>query len=124
MSTGSFGAECRWLAGVAIGIALLTQGCADLKELTASPEELRQQQEARTQAERRGQVEQSRATLGRSADPRARAEAARQLGTLKAAVAVPELTAALRDPDAEVRAAAADALRELGDAAREAGPAL
>jgi HEAT repeat protein len=116
--------EWRRLAGLTIWVASVTLGCADLREITASPEELARQQQERAAAERRGQAEQSRATLGRSPDPRERAEAARRLGALKAAAGLPELTAALRDPDARVRAAAADALGTLGEPAREAVPAL
>ena len=69
-------AEWRRLAGALIWVAVATAGCADLRELTASPEELRRQQEERSAAERQGQLAQARATLGRSPDPRERAEAA------------------------------------------------
>ena len=38
-------AEWRRLAGALIWVAVATAGCADLRELTASPEELRRQHE-------------------------------------------------------------------------------
>jgi HEAT repeat protein len=116
--------EWRRLAGLTVWVACVALGCADLRELTSSPEELQRQHEERAATQRQGQVEQARATLGRSPDPRERAAAARKLGELKAAAALPELTAALRDADGRVRAAAADALGKLGEPAREAVPAL
>lgn len=63
-------------------------------------------------------------TLARDKSAQDRAFAARRLGDLKAAEAVPALTAALKDKSAEVRWSAAGALLDLGEAARPAMPAL
>ena len=63
-------------------------------------------------------------TLARDKSAEDRALAARRLGDLKSAEAVPALTAALRDKAAEVRWSAAGALLDLGEAARPAMPAL
>jgi HEAT repeat protein len=63
-------------------------------------------------------------TLARDKSASDRAFAARRLGDLKAAEAVPGLTAALKDKEAEVRWSAAGALLDLGEAARPAMPAL
>jgi HEAT repeat protein len=63
-------------------------------------------------------------TLARDKSAQDRAFAARRLGDLKAAEAVPALTAALKDKAAEVRWSAAGALLDLGEAARPAMPAL
>ena len=64
--------EWRRLAGLSMWVAGMTLGCADLREITASPEELARQQQERSAVERQGQIERSRATLGRSPDPRER----------------------------------------------------
>ena len=53
-------------------------------------------------------------------DPQTRREAAGALATLKAKEGVPQLTAALKDRDAGVRAKAAEALWSMGPDARDA----
>jgi HEAT repeat protein len=62
--------------------------------------------------------------LAKEKKPAARAEAARELGDMKAWDAVEALGTALADPAAEVRAAAAYALVKLEDKAKDAAPAL
>jgi len=62
--------------------------------------------------------------LAKEKKPAARAEAARELGDMGAWDAVEALAAALKDPAAEVRGAAAGALVELKDKAKDAAPAL
>lgn len=57
-------------------------------------------------------------------DAQVRSAAARALGRIEHAAAVPSLMAALRDPELEVRNAACDALGDIGPKAREALPAL
>lgn len=56
--------------------------------------------------------------------PEVRYRAAITLGQMRTAEAIPALVGALRDAETNVRARAADALGELGDAARGALPAL
>ncbi len=60
----------------------------------------------------------------RSPDAKARRSAASALAALKAKAAVPDLAVALKDADAGVRAAAAEALWSLGPEARDAVPEL
>jgi HEAT repeat protein len=56
-------------------------------------------------------------------NPAARQEAARALGTI-GQPAVPALIERLKDPDSDIRIAAADAIGRVGSDAREALPAL
>src|SRR3954452_20630576 len=60
----------------------------------------------------------------RSSDAQTRRDSARALGALKAKQFVPELTAALRDGDDEVRSRAAEALWGIGGDARQSAPEL
>jgi HEAT repeat protein len=102
----------RWgLAALALA-AVLAAGC----EAFMSGEELAAEQT------RRWTEQDLRALEG--PDPVRRAEAARALGRRRVEAAVPALTRALRDPDARVRAGAADGLASLGEPARPAVPAL
>jgi HEAT repeat protein len=63
-------------------------------------------------------------TLARDKDAQKRADAAESLGDMGAWDSVPALTAALKDPSADVRIAATYALTKLKDHAQEAVPAL
>lgn len=63
-------------------------------------------------------------TLAKDKDAQKRADAAESLGDMGAWDSVPALTAALKDPSADVRIAATYALTKLKDHAQEAVPAL
>lgn len=69
-------------------------------------------------------ADESMRTLRDSRSADARAKAAEYLGGFEHPEAVDALQAALRDPDAKVRAAAASALWKTGEPARAARPAL
>lgn len=73
---------------------------------------------------KRKTIDESMKQLARDKDPEVRATAARRLGTLKVAEAVPLLTSALADAAPPVRANAAAALWKLAPASRPAVPAL
>jgi hypothetical protein len=60
----------------------------------------------------------------RGPDPQLRREAITAMGALKVQDAVPELIERLKDPDAEVRAKAAEAVWALGPKAKDAVPSL
>lgn len=57
-------------------------------------------------------------TLAKDSDPRERADAARELGSMGATDAVPALLAAMKDSDRNVRMAASSAIWKLKEAAR------
>jgi HEAT repeat protein len=107
---------CRSGLSRAVGLlaaALLVSACADLASL-GEPERLTPREEA-ARAIR---------TLETSRDQEARVSAASTLKRLRAPESVPILLAALRDPDADVRGHAADALGGMPDAAAQSVPAL
>ena len=60
----------------------------------------------------------------RDSEPDSRRDAVTAMGALKVKDAVPDLIAALKDPDEQVRARAAEALWSLGPAAGDAVSAL
>jgi HEAT repeat protein len=94
-------------AGLLLGVAVLT-GCADfLNPRVPSPAELAQR---------------DMRTLRESRNPEERAKAARDLD--RAPEAVPLLIAALGDPDARVRGAAAESLGEMPAASAQSLPPL
>src|SRR5262245_36667148 len=99
------------LLGTRVGLAVLVVGLpgAAAPAMAESPRERAAKLMKKLATDKKAQV---------------RADAAKELGDMGAWDAVPALAAALKDPAGEVRVAAAYALVELKDKAKDAAPAL